>query len=443
MRIVLAQSSVTFFFVGADVREHEMPLQRFSTRAGDPPPRPEHFDERYRPPPHRVYPLSKYNWHPRDDQLVFHEEPHVYVHVPSGQPFPWSMTGVVHSCQPAFDPDAGIAAMRGGKSQAYPRKMYVHDLRVEHDPAALHASRGALLAYDDGFTVAALQPPSVVHDGEAVHAALLAVSKKRRRDPPTLYSFSREYDADDIKAAWAANGMDARNRGTEAHLQLQYAAEGLPFRADDPEVVVGLRYFDSLGDEWRAYRTEWEIWDDKAMVAGSIDLVIARGGESEDDGPLRVVLVDYKRSKDLKAKMRAYGGKKMLPPLDHLEDCDGDAYALQLSGYQYVLERCYDLVVEDRVLVSVHPDKPHTTSVPYLGDEIKTLFAQREALVDAYRTCPHRCPVSEVALHDPVRVRERDDVVDRKTAMLRGWTIERVDDDVRRAVEAYVAESSS
>jgi len=51
-------------------------------------------------------------------------------------------------------------------------------------------------------------------------------------------------------------------------------------------------------------------------------------------------LYDYKTNKEIKQegfKMNTGKTKKMLPPLSHLDDCNFNDYALQLSIYMYIM----------------------------------------------------------------------------------------------------------
>lgn len=436
-----------------------MVLQRLPTSSsGDdavPPPRPEHYDERYELPAHRTYPLARINWHPMDDRLVFYEDPHVYTL--DGRPVSESMTGLAHACQQPFDGHAAIRMMKMSKAQCWPRLKYALGARFCANPE-LEATpdRGVLLVRGEQSLVATRPYDFGAISGVALVDAVrgmcsAAVGDKRGHDDEMGYddgievhTFERAMTDAEILASWEANGLDARNRGTEAHLQMQLAVEGCAFRPDDAEVVHGLRAFGRIDDAWRAYRAEWEIAYPDADIAGSIDLVVAAGGADEAVAlgletapPLRVIIVDYKRSKDLPGRMRS--GRKQRAPLSHLDDCDGATYALQLSGYQYVLERVYGLTVVDRVLMSIHPDRPWCTSVPYLGEEIEHLMEARRARAAARASCPLRCPLSGVTLHDPVTVAERPElVVDRKHALVQGWTVEGAHDETARAVASHV-----
>jgi hypothetical protein len=158
-----------------------------------------------------------------------------------------------------------------------------------------------------------------------------------------------------------------------------------------------------LPDGIVAYNTEKEIVCEDADLAGSIDLILwdAKRGVHH--------ILDFKRSEKLRLQMRGYG--KMAAPFDkHLDDCKGAGYALQCSIYQYVLAREYGLKFGSRVLLSLHPDAPFATKVPYLAAEVEYVMAGRFALVRARRACaeadPARCACAATGapLVDAVRV---------------------------------------
>ena len=73
-----------------------MVLQCFPLLPGDPPPRPQHFDERYEPPPHREYPSNVQNAHPRDERIGFLEKDRIYL--ADGIPVSESSTGAAKWC---------------------------------------------------------------------------------------------------------------------------------------------------------------------------------------------------------------------------------------------------------------------------------------------------------------------------------------------------------
>ncbi len=190
-----------------------------------------------------------------------------------------------------------------------------------------------------------------------------------------------------------------------------------PVRLDEGEVRVGLdfvrRCLAPIGA--RGYRTEWVIFGEEENIAGCIDLAVTL-----PSGDL--YLVDWKRSEKLASKMT--GRDKMNKPLQHLEDCSGCAYALQLGCYQYVLEKYYGKRIVGRALASIHPTAPFTTAVPYLKDEVEFLMARRRAMNRARDLLSglseHRhllCAKSGRLVMDAVRT-EDGTLYDAKTAQL-------------------------
>jgi len=431
-----------------------MPLSRLPTRADLPtPPRPEFFDERYTLPEHdATLPLTLRNAHPLDARLAFLEKPHVYLL--DGKPVSDSVTHVAHLCQESFDADAAIAGMKRSTKEAWPKLRYAKNAELVARLDDLTAADGVLLVVDE-VAVAASRP----HDfrdaasGEALvdailacHAGAPALAKLSKRDAAGRPAGLRVYRHDgamtdeEIKASWEANGEQARNRGTEAHLQMQYAVEGMPFRADDAEVQVGLRFLDRFPDEWAAYRAEWEIVAPDLDLAGSIDLVVRRGDEGE------IVIVDYKRSDKLQDRM--HGFRRMRPPLNHLDDCDGAGYALQLSIYQYILEAYYGMRVADRILLNIHDGRPYATATPYLRAEVELLMRRRRAEVEARAEAKKRgllgeCALTGQPLYDPVRAAVTRELqvqnVNRKAALAHEWAILGEDEEAAAKAREAIA----
>ena len=338
--------------------------------AGDeaPPPKPEYFDNRYVLPAHRIKLLEEMHPHPRDDRIVFYEEPHIYT--VDGYPVQASVSGLPHEFESEFHPDEGIRAMKRSRRERWPKLAYVRNaVRVEQVEQLSGPS--LLVDADSGVTVSSIQDPN----GASGEALLAVLQKNAIRMPSAahMYTYERALTDEEITAMWEANGEDARNRGTEAHLQMELWFNSEPVRLDEGEVKVGLKFVKQclvpIGA--KGYRTEWTIFGDEENVAGCIDLaVILPSGD--------IYLVDWKRSEKLALKM--YGYKPMKEPLTHLEDCSGCAYALQLSCYQYILEKYYGRRVVGRALASIHPDKPFTTATPYLKDEVEFLMNRRKAM---------------------------------------------------------------
>ncbi len=354
---------------------------RFEIVSADavPPSRPPFFDHRYELPAHRVKLLERRHAHPRDDRIVFYEEPHIYT--VDGFPVQASVSSLAAEYESEFDPDEALNAMKKSKKVRWPRLQYVVNPRRIRDVGEFNGlTHGAMLV--DGNTDETISSTEAGIDAsDIVLYTVLKDSAVRTLpyDEEHWYIFDRCMTDDEIRRAWESNGEDARNRGTEAHLQMELWFNSEPVRLDDGEVKVGLEFVRRclLPIGAKGFRTEWTIFGDDENVAGCIDLAVTL--PSGD-----IYLVDWKRSEKLGKKM--YGFGRMKAPLNHLEDCSGCAYAIQLSSYQYIIEKYYGRKVVGRALASIHPEVPFTTAVPYLKEEVEYLMARRRAMAATRKT---------------------------------------------------------
>lgn len=336
-------------------------------------PRPLHFDHRYVLPQHRVKLLEKKHPDLRDERIVFYEEPHIYT--VDGLPVQESVSGLAGEFESEFNPTESINLMKRSRKMRWPRLQYVINARRIESADDFDPEKGAMLVdanMDETIS-------SIEHGHGKRGLELLAdlrTSAVRRCDAEHMYVFDRCMTDDEIKQKWELNGEDARNRGTEAHLQMELWFNSEPVRHEEGEVRVGLDFVKRCMVPLKAkgYRTEWTIFGEEENVAGCIDLAaVLPNGD--------LYLIDWKRSEKLSKKM--YGFKPMKSPLDHLEDSSGCAYAIQLSSYQYIIEKYYGKKVAGRALASIHPDNPFTTAVPYLKEEVEYLMARRRAMTEA------------------------------------------------------------
>ncbi len=377
---------------------------------GPPPDPPLDYEDNFVLPQHSEKPLQTRHFHPLDGRLVFYEIPHVYTF--DGVPTSVSVTGLAHEFEKPFDPEAAIASMKTGRSQAWPRLEYVVD------PLPLDArdnARGALLVRC-GKTIAACQPHSL-SEGKCVQSFLASVARPGDDDAEDEYfSFRRALTDSEIRDKWERNGLLARNRGTEGHLLAELYFNGLPSRScPEMDVVHSFAQTHLLPRGLIAYNTEKEIVCADADVAGSIDLILY------DPATGMHHVVDHKRSDKLRQSLRGFS--KMKAPFAHLDDCKGAAYALQTSIYQYILEREYGMTIGDRILLSIHPDAPFATSVPYLKAEVEWLMERRFRLVERRREVAAgdaalRCSLTGAPLVDAVRLEDGTHAME-KAALVR------------------------
>ena len=372
---------------------------RHGVAVGEPDPEPPSYMEDYVLPAHREKKLQQLFKHERDEHIKFYEKPHIYtIH---GRFIDASVSGLIKDYAEDFDKDECIKKMMNSKSQVWPRKKYS-------------------LGVEPIYTVPAQGNVMCVNDKEMT----IFAGSVEEADPTlwdfakyNFYTYERGMTAGEIKEMW--DSPEARNRGTEAHYMMELWMNSDPCRVDQPEVQVGLKFVESqlVANQIRAYRTEWEIYGEEENLAGSVDFV-----GTFPDGSL--VIVDWKRSDKLATHMRDHWNKKLKWPMNHLDDCDGAKYAIQLSSYAWILEKYYGKKVKALALCSLHPNAPFHTWVPYLKDEVEYLmkkcrerFANKLTL-EAVNTSLPRCSLSGKIPYDAVRM-ENGDICCEKMLLIR------------------------
>lgn len=411
---------------------------------GPPPCPPSDFDN-YVLPVHSVKPLQLLNVTlpvgEEEDHLLFYEKDHIYTY--SGTPASSSVSTLAHEFQPHFDPVAAILLMKKSRSQSYPRLEYVVDAREVKTNHDLVSERGAMLVCG-GKTVGVLLPHSVDRIASGVDIRSVLYSTRLRTpgseatEDDQLYTFERAMTDEEILDAWKKNGLLASNKGTEGHYLCELFLNGLACRWWEPEMRILFDFVEKqlLPRKIVAFQTEKEIFCKDANIGGSIDAILF-------DAESKVYhILDFKRSDKLADDMHSKFRKRMLPPLSHLDDCRGASYALQVSIYQYILERDYGMSIGDRILLSIHPDRPFSTSVPYLFAEVDYIMKKQISLVAAQKRAVDlhprfACSLSGFPVVDTVRLKETGELAMRKAALLKEVEFEE-DDTARSDFEAEV-----
>lgn len=111
---------------------------------------------------------------------------------------------------------------------------------------------------------------------------------------------------------------------------------------------------------------ELMIYDEEFMICGQADKIIVSDN--------RINVWDYKT--DAEIKFAAYSSKfvsprKLLPPLSHLDDCDGNIYSLKMSLYMYMLWKSNKgrMKVGDIIIEHIHLKRdPDDDNLPILEE---------------------------------------------------------------------------
>jgi len=258
--------------------------------------------------------------------------------------------------------------------------------------AAEHAHpRDACIVFDEG-------PHTYTVDGVAVQTSvtgLISRVETEHFDAPKIArqlslsarpseKYSR-VDADtglrvpmaeaDILKLWDA----ARDLGTDLHGKIERYLNGIsvtsvhegPGAVNVVEFQQFQRWWDAqLEAGYEAYRTEWVIFDGPNL-AGSIDFVMRHRDTNE------YVIVDWKRCVTAGAGFSsAWKSKKMLAPMQHLEETKLNHWKVQVNVYRSILERNYDLKITGMMMVVLYDTQDAAVVYPHARDEtVEVLIA--------------------------------------------------------------------
>ena len=182
---------------------------------------------------------------------------------------------------------------------------------------------------------------------------------------------------EEVLKMWDKKGRESREQGTKMHKKIEAYYLGKTVSTDE---TFDLFKIFANKITLKPYRTEWAVYDWEQKIAGTIDFVDYQNGE--------YIIYDWKRSDKLIAKnglpikSNQYG-EKALAPIDNLDDSPYYHYALQLSLYKYILEKDYGIIVSKLRLGIFHPsyNKPYVLEMPYLKNEIDTLFNLKSEVI--------------------------------------------------------------
>jgi hypothetical protein len=183
-----------------------------------------------------------------------------------------------------------------------------------------------------------------------------------------------------IEEKWSSSGKEASSLGTAMHLGIEQFLNGAeniiePSVKESKEWEYFTNFWKDCGHDLEPYRMEWEVWCDEHMLCGSIDGVFKR----KSDG--KIVIYDWKRSKDIKTSNDFETG---YPPLEHLPHTNYWMYTLQLNIYKWFLETRYGLEVGDLYLVILHPNNRNYRRIRlnHLEQEVLDMLACRKRALE-------------------------------------------------------------
>jgi hypothetical protein len=181
---------------------------------------------------------------------------------------------------------------------------------------------------------------------------------------------------EDIRAEWKAEAIRGSSEGDNTHAYAESQISGWPvdqvpkpisdrcvllFSQVDRAVAGLLSRFIFIG-------AEVVIFSPGLGFSGMIDLLMYDPATNE------ILVLDWKQNKEISRENQWQSG---LPPIDHLQATDISKYTLQLSTYQYILDRGkYFPSVSGyrRALIHLAPDHFEIIPLEYYDYEIQQMI---------------------------------------------------------------------
>lgn len=154
---------------------------------------------------------------------------------------------------------------------------------------------------------------------------------------------------DQIKESWDKNRDSAAEQGTLMHENIEKYYNGVDHETNSKEFDLFQKYCNDH-KSLEPFRTEWEIFDEDALIAGSVDMIY-----KDPKNPGSIIIADWKRSKEIKMENRWQKGTDELTR--NIDDCNFNHYSLQLALYKNILEKKYNQKVSETFLVILHPNQ--------------------------------------------------------------------------------------
>lgn len=179
----------------------------------------------------------------------------------------------------------------------------------------------------------------------------------------------------EILSEWDAKRDSSIDKGNFVHGGLEeYVLTGKV----DPKLDIPIKYMQGVFKDYYRFYPEVMLYSHDYGVCGTTDLVLQRQKNKKPVMDFRdyktneskgIYFDSIKRKDGVKHYNRYY-----LPPFDHMEDCNYNQYALQLSIYAFLALSRLDIRVGNLGLIYFDNWlKPHYYPVPFMYHEAKWL----------------------------------------------------------------------
>lgn len=179
----------------------------------------------------------------------------------------------------------------------------------------------------------------------------------------------------DVLEQWKKDGLQSQQLGTFLHQNIEKFFHGKKVEQNS-EFQQFMNFYNS-NSNLSAYRTEWRIFDEVNLVAGTVDLICKNKDGSFD-------IYDWKRSKKVVdpqtgdvIKFNRYN-QNGVGAFSGLSDTSYSRYCLQQNVYRHILETYYGIKIRNMYLVVMHPllSNYHKIEVPLISKEVNSLLSR-------------------------------------------------------------------
>lgn len=205
-----------------------------------------------------------------------------------------------------------------------------------------------------------------------------------------------------ILSEWDEKRESAGTYGTGIHDNLE---KFLLTGKCDPEYAKAGETIHQLVKGSYRYFCEQRLYSIPFGIAGTADLVVQRQKTKNS----LIDFFDYKTNQSKGIVFDSIGRKTedlrhynrmMLPPLDHLEDCNYVHYCLQLSSYAYMAESTWGIKVGRLAIIFIDKDANITIiPVPYMKLEIIAMMTFNLQLKPLPPVTTKQYPVTKEECH--------------------------------------------
>ena len=181
-----------------------------------------------------------------------------------------------------------------------------------------------------------------------------------------------------MKEEWHLNNLYATHRGTIVHnfienyfnnKIIQYNKESIEkdlgeethekLRKEVLKLIDQFKEFSKDIDYILPVKQEFVVGDIKGtQICGMVDLVAYNTKTNKFE------IYDYKTNKEIKFNSKFK--KNLLPPIDHLEDCEFNSYSLQLNIYKYFIEKYTSIKIDSLNIVWFNVNNDSYKLIPLL-----------------------------------------------------------------------------